>query len=373
MKKIVFHQREMYMMYAFALHQKYNLKPFRIVTDYYEYPALKGDGITLIFKQDGYLDNMDYLKTVDIFVTDLYSMYDENGDRPSGSQKVYECMDNTNLKVLLVDAEGEGIIHFTQFRNFGKFKKELIEKENLYLVSQRSFLQNVPNKIIGGHPYLSLLFYFYHLSDNLFLQPPLPNFSIKEKPYDFISYLGLSTDYKLKSHWRANILSKINFNDKKLHTPTSYNDRTQVQSDVEDVVDWPRGNFGSYNWFSLIESEQAKIKIVFETESPDEVEDDIYSFLTEKTMKCFLHNQPYFIFHKKIHREYLKDLGFKFEGPDNWLSLCNYISTISQGDLDDWIKKTQTTFDHNKKLMRELLYQNELPHINLLENIINET
>lgn len=369
MKKIVFHQREIFFMFLFGMQEKYKLYPkiYKNEINNLEYPSFKGEDFILIYKEDG-IDNLHFIEEADIFITDIYSMYDT--DKPIYN-KVNQLLDKGHLECIVVDSEGETLIQMSQFLH-SRFKQELNKYDNLNFITTRNFLKPNKNKIVTNQSYLSLLYYFYHLSDNLFLQPILPDFSIKNKKYDFISYLGLKVDYKSKSEWRSSILLNIDFNDKRLYTPTSYLSTKRVQQMLEKVVEYPRGNFGSYNWFSLIEAEQAKIKLVFETESPDSTEDDVYSFITEKTLKCFLHNQPYFIFHKKIHREYLKDLGFQFIGGDTYIETIDYITELCKGNIDNWISENQDIFSHNKKLMYKIIYDSNNPHIQLLEHIIKK-
>jgi hypothetical protein len=372
MKKIVFHQRELFLMFVFSMQEKYNLQKSKDNYKYFEYPAFKCNDFIIVYKEDGII-NLEYLDTCDIFVSDFYSMYDEKGENDPLQKSVYHQMESRGMKCLLVDAEGEGLIHFEQFLNFDEWKNELIEKENLYVITQRTFIQDIENKIVTNQVYLPLLYYYYHLSDSLFLQPQLPEFSAENKKYDFISYLGLNTDYKSKSSWRNNILLNVDFNDKKLYTPTSYKQTKPIQRMLDNIIPWPRNNFGSYSWFSVIESELAKIKLVFETEAPDNIEDDVYSFLTEKTLKCFLHTQPYFIFHKKIQREHLKDLGFEFVGGDIYEDTIDKINKLCKENIDDWIIETKPIFQKNKDTFYKIIFDSNMPHIKLLENIIYET
>lgn len=369
MKKVVFHQIELFQMFAFILQQKYKLETTRYKKEWYEYPALECDDFVLIFKEDG-IENIEFVERyADIFVTDFYSMYEQLGNGQPLYPFIYEYM-NDGLKCLIVDAESESILHFNQFRDIDDWKEEVTEKENLYVVSQRTFLEEIEDKIITNEIQLPLFYYFYHLSDNLFLQPILPEFSLKDKKYDFISYCGLATDYNSKQEWRTKILGNIDFGNKRLYLPQSYKNRKPIQGMMEEFIGWPTNNFGSYNWFSLIESEQAKIKIVFETQSPDDIPDNIYSFISEKTLKCFLHNQPYFIFLKKIHREKLEEIGFKFVGPSDENELTEYISNLCEGDIDEWIEEHKDVFIHNKSLLYQLIYDTNNKHTTLLEKLI---
>ena len=67
---------------------------------------------------------------------------------------------------------------------------------------------------------------------------------------------------------------------------------------------------GRYNWYSLIESEQiVKIKIVFETLPIDWGKE---TFFSEKTVKCLIHSQPYFLILPSELKNYLEEIGFEF-------------------------------------------------------------
>ena len=169
------------------------------------------------------------------------------------------------------------------------------------------------------------------------------------------------------------MIDAIEFGDKKLFTPQSYNDRQPIQDTVKDMMDFQNGNFGSYNWFSLLESEQARIKIVLESQPPEVINthESKLNFLTEKTLKCFLHNQPYFLIMKEQLKKYLRDYGFRFVETDNYAENINYISNLCKEDIDEWVTNNKPIFNHNKDLMYKMIFDSELPHIKFLEKIIN--
>ena len=91
---------------------------------------------------------------------------------------------------------------------------------------------------------------------------------------------------KLVADWVAKIKKQvekiIDFGDKKLFTPQSYNDRKPIQDTISDLLPWPQGNFGSYNWFSVMESEQAKIKIVLESQPPEVEHDKVKELIQDE-------------------------------------------------------------------------------------------
>jgi hypothetical protein len=124
----------------------------------------------------------------------------------------------------------------------------------------------------------------------------------------------------------------------------------------------------------LIESETAKIRIVFETFYENikgaEETNTFNSFLTEKTLKCLLHNQPYFLLISSYHKNLLRKLGFDFPGPDSYSDALDYISKVCEGDIEEWISLNSDLFKNNKKRMYELPFDSTLPHVKFFKNII---
>ena len=108
-------------------------------------------------------------------------------------------IDNIKSKILLVDNEGED----WNYKERIKYIEPLI-KENIYFISARNFLNENKN-ILQNLKYLNLFYYFHRINDGFYFHPPLPDFKLDNKKYDFISYLGLqnnNTDYQffLGSH-----------------------------------------------------------------------------------------------------------------------------------------------------------------------------
>jgi hypothetical protein len=382
---ILFHEFETLGSFLYPLSSKYNFKKMQNANDefssYHCWKDMDND-IEIRYAHIN-IDELKYfLDYCDIFVTDVYSMYDNAGDTSVDTfdRYVIPLVKSGKLKVIVMDNQGETIEHikYHNAKNWDKLLYDLTQRKNLYTISQRGWVNSIEDKITTGHQYLSLLYYYFHLSDNLYFQPTITPFENKNKTYDFITYKGLKSKYaneweRSQNAWRDTLIDAIEFGDKKLFTPQSYNDRQPIQDTVKDMMDFPNGNFGSYNWFSLLESEQARIKIVLESQPPEvtNTHESKLNFLTEKTLKCFLHNQPYFLIMKEQLKKYLRDYGFRFVETDNYAENINYISNLCKEDIDEWVTNNKPIFNHNKDLMYKMIFDSELPHIKFLEKIIN--
>ena len=397
---ILFHEIETLLSFLYPLSSKYNFKKLQSgedeFSDYHSWKDFSND-IELRYKHLNTHDLEHLTWDCDIFVTDVYSMYDNAGDfsNETFADFVIPHLYIGKLKVIVMDNQGETISHikYHSAKTWDRLIYDFTNRENLYLISQRGWVEPIKDKLVTQLHYLPLLYYYFHLSDNLHFQPKLPAFEGKNKSYDFITYRGLKSKYendweRSQNEWRDVLLDAIDFGDTKLFTPQSYNDRKPIQGMIDGLMGWPTANFGSYNWFSVLESEQAKIKIVMESQPP-EVEHGVgkelisgrpmlgllgevdINFLTEKTLKCFLHTQPYFLIMKENLKKYLREYGFRFQDSDNYAETINYISNLCKEDIDGWVDNNRPIFNHNKDLMYNMIFDSDLPHIKFLEKIIN--
>lgn len=265
---------------------------------------------------------------------------------------------NLKGKVLLLDNEGED----WNYEERIKYIEPLI-KENIYFISARNFLNENKN-IVQNLKYLNLFYYFHRMNDGFYFHPPLPEFELKHKKYDFISYLGLqnnNTDYHIDDKaWRKRYINSINFNGKTRFIPKTFSDNLQTQQHILHNGNIMNDNWGAYNWYSLIESEQAKIKIVFETLPIDWGKQ---TFFSEKTVKCLIHSQPYFLIVPSELKNYLEEIGFELPKID-LNELCRY------WDIDVWIKGHKEIFVKNKKRFYNMIHDETLPHCKFIKKIL---
>ena len=263
-------------------------------------------------------------------------------------------------RVLLVDNEGED----WNYEERIKYIKPFI-KENIYFISARNFLNENKN-ILQNLKYLNLFYYFHRMNDGFYFHPPLPEFELKYKKYDFISYLGLqnnNTNYHIDDKtWRKNYLDSIDFNDKSVFIPKTFSDNLKSQQHKLHNGDIMGDNWGAYNWYSLIESEQAKIKIVFETLPIDW---QLESFFSEKTVKCLIHTQPYFLILPIELENYLIKIGMKLPKID-LNELCGY------SNIDEWVNNNKEIFLKNKELFYDMIHDENLPHCSFIKKILTK-
>ena len=397
---IVFDNKQILLLYLYPLSTKYNFK--KIDDEDQEIIRHNGENKQqlVIFKDIDKNLELVYLPLLgtssggleincDIFVTYSYSLkvdVDDNGTKSVLDYVLFE-VSNDKMKLIIIDLQGEVIngshLCSNNFLYFKKFINELTSKENVYYISQRELLHPVENKIVTNLKYLPLLFYYFYLSDNFFLHPEIPNIPIissKSTEYDFISYMGKydRTSFNGTSRYegydgvREKLIKLIDFKDKKILLPNITTMLRPIQKMAAlNLVDEVYGRYGSYNWFSEMECRQAKVKIIFETLDPfDNEQDDQFNFLTEKTLKAFLSSQPYILLIKSSQKKYLRKFGFKFPDPDNHLETIEYISDLCDQDINEWVDTHSDKFKHNKDLMYRSVYNPELPHIQLLENIV---
>jgi hypothetical protein len=98
-------------------------------------------------------------------------------------------------------------------------------------------------------------------------------------------------------------------------------------------------------------------------------------FFTEKIMKCFILPHPYILIVNKKWLNMLEVFGFKFPSDTKTGSKAGFIEIIKniQSDIDGWITKTESYFEHNHKRMYEMVNSNDLPHHQFLSKIINNS
>lgn len=270
----------------------------------------------------------------------------------------YDVSEFDNSKILLIDNKGEDW-------DYLKRQDELIEKiisnKNIYYLSQRNILDIQSDRVLQGQTYLSLIYYFYLMNDDLWAHPPLPNFENKYKEYDFICYRGLQhsdTNYHIdQKKWRDDILDNIDFKDKTLYTPTTF-------KDIDVYNDWDyKKNWGAYNWYSLLESERAYIKLVFETLPSDYNNIEKIGFLTEKTTKCFLHTQPYFLFLPEYLKKQLENIGFEFP--------TETVENVCKSNTKFWTEFNKHIFVNNKKTFQNLISNGK--YLDFYKNVFKNT
>ena len=374
MKHIVFFETKLFYLYLFSLSNEENwvrgkvdLPQLREIVQF----SSKNYKLSLLEENDSEIFNS--FHDVDMIVIDVWWYGTTNDSFISFNDKIITPSVQNNIDILAFNWIGE-IFGKPDRELLDNFKKDLLKYKNLYFITWERNLSQTKIDISGeksllNQTYLPILYYYYSLYDNIFLHPPIPDFKIENKQYDFITYLGI---HNHKVDERNKILDKINFGNKTLNISRTFNDNlSNLTKQVERIH--PHKNHGQYNWYSLIESETAKIRIVFETfhERTTELEINKFnSFLTEKTLKCFLHNQPYFLLISSYHKNSLRKVGFNFPGPDNYSDAIDYVSKVCEGDIDEWISSNSDLFKNNKKRMYELPLDSALPHVKFFKNIL---
>lgn len=301
--------------------------------------------------------------TSDFLVIGLYEFFQE--PKTTQEQIIKKSLAG-DYKLIISDIQGEGLN-----TNLSSRTQKLIEKTDSYLISQRD-LGFTGNKVYSNLHELSLFYYYYLLTDNVFLFPELDDFEFKNKKYDFITYLGLDSA-NMNYEIRKKFIDDIDFKKSNVLKPNEVETRSKSKKILEKFVEWPGNNLGAYYFYNLVKSEEAKIKIIFETlhVNPRPYERDV-AFLSEKTLKCLLHNQPYILLLPIKQRRYLETtFGFKFCGPENVKELQKYISNICD-DVDGWVSENKEIFSNNKKIMNKLLTSKDAPHVKLFRKITLE-
>lgn len=370
-KKIIFYEQKLLLMFMYGLSEVQNFKysnkglPHQWISDDFIFEL---NNLETWLENDSNLDY--YMAVMDVH---SYHEYHKNKNWDSHINQLKEHLKSTPMKLLLVDWIGE---YYGLNETQEQFLIDTLDDySNTYLLSQRRLFGKDVLGYVGNQPQLSLLYYWFYICDNLFYHPPLPTFESKNKPYDFISYFGLNHihDKNQKEHPRNIAYERINFNGKSLHIPHTFEQLKPIQQELTNS-DLPQGNMGRYNWFSILESEQAKIKLVFESYNPTIVSPSLYEkygFLSEKTTKCFTHTQPYILLIGKEPKQKLLDLGFQLPCPLDYDDTIDYISDLCKGDLDEWIKEHQSKFVHNKKLFESIIYDNKQLHNKFFMDVIN--
>ncbi len=190
---ILFHEFETLGSFLYPLSSKYNFKKMQNANDefssYHCWKDMDND-IEIRYAHINIDELSTFLSDCDIFVTDVYSMYDNAGDTSVDTfdRYVIPLVKSGKLKVIVMDNQGETISHikYHSTKTWDKLIYDFTNRENLYLISQRGWVEPIKDKLVTQLHYLPLLYYYFHLSDNLHFQPKLPAFEGKNKSYDFI-------------------------------------------------------------------------------------------------------------------------------------------------------------------------------------------
>lgn len=233
-----------------------------------------------------------------------------------------------------------------------------------YLISSR-FASISNERSIAGLIYLPILYMF---NKQKFSQFPMLEYSTPSNPkYNFITYLGLS-------HKKNRISERFEFI--KLIFDNKLDDVKYDDADFEASFDvFGEGKVGHY--WNILNSLSAKIQIVFETypfRDSNEMNDSYNNgyFFTEKIMKCFILPHPYVLIVHEKWLNMLEGFGFKFPSEIKSSSKVGFIQVIKniQSDINGWIDRTKSYFEHNQKQLYAMVNSDNLPHHQFLNKII---
>lgn len=363
MKKVSFFDKRLLMMFMFGLSNEQNFL-LDNSTSYFKWIS-KDYELTLHDTQiDEWVRNHKR-DSVDMVVIDLDLWWDYNTmeEYQSYLNQFNKITHDEDIKILIVDWVGE----FFGLDNQIQWLTNELKIDNRYIVSQRDLLNRTGLGVLNNQYQLPLLFYYFYMCDDLYYHPPLPNFEAKDKPFDFVSYFGLYYNHDRnnseESRYKA-LYERIDFFNKKVFLPNTFDDYLKPIQKTLNGSDIPNGNWGRYNWYSILESEQAKVKLVFESYEPTNLTNKLFQqtgFLSEKSTKCFTHTQPYILLSGRQIKEKLMILGFKFACPLDYEESIDYVSKVSRGNIDEWISKHKHKFIHNKKLFESIIF-NTHPH-----------
>ena len=354
----------------------YSSKKCSIITDYDGITLFKFDDIEFIHDitnipqsiYNGSSFNLTHFNPGDVIIENVHNIWGINshfGELDIRLTQVLELCD-LGIDVLILDIVGDNHSIYNTTLDINKFLNLFKTIPNLYFLTAREFFGDYQNKIKTNLSYLNLSHYYFYLSDSFFAFP-YPDYShiLHTPSYDFISYLGLTSDIIDSKPYRMNTLSKIDFKNKTIYTPNTF-----VDTHIENTVLNLKGiNHGHFNWFNFLECRTAKIKIVFESFSTETHIDSMVNCLTEKTFKCFIDIQPYFLIINTSQKKRLRELGFKFPDPDDEKSQIDYISNLCMSDVDTWVIENNHIFIHNNKLFKKYLYGEMGDHIKFLKSI----
>lgn len=287
---------------------------------------------------------------------------------PNDFRRLIEKCERQKSKIVLLDIIGEDWEYSQKLSGI----LNLIHGSGSYFLSSRFWYDGRGVYESQRNYYLNLFYYYYLMSDNFLLHPQIPNGKFKDNTYDFISYLGLQnndTDYHIDDKaWRYREIDETKFKDSTVYLPTSYKDyvpkhiRDLHRTEIFDDKDW-----GQWNWYSLLESQKAKIKLVFETHPFDWGTEGTY--FTEKTMKCLIYNQPYILYLTDHLYGRLKEYGFRLPYSSRPKT---YIEQKIVPNPSLWVERNQKLYDWNKQHFHTLLKSKDLPHYKFIKEIIGK-
>lgn len=357
MTKILVNNRELLLIFLFPLSDLEKFKSYEVVINNLHYTIFESKSYKFYYHSLGVCTSEDIENQLKSNEFDLYLLnsYDYIFDLD------YFEFTSKNTKILLVDYIGETI----EDEKINSLIDLVNSRDDFYHISNR-FINLNTSKVISNLSYLSLLYYYFYLYDNIHLHPTIPTVN-SNADYDFISYLG-DVDKRPAKKWRLDYLSKIDFKDKKIFLPNSFQNQKEIKNTISSLYEANIINHGRYNWFSLLESLNSKIKIVFETSKPT-INNFGQNIFTEKTLKCLVSNQPYILFINPTLKKSLESFGFEFVGPSEPNNIINYIQEICNGDIDKWILNKQHIYDKNKLKLESMIYDFNLPHINFFNEI----
>ena len=361
------------LMYLFPLMEKHRFNYSEVShsnSTIHYYTSDKMD-IRFIFDSEARL-NTSVMDSSFIIIDEIHNVWGSSDDIDNQRNRWRELnylTSENGCKVIILDCSGDDLdlkSHCTK----SEFLQHIHNTNNISLISTRKFTNDKIKGVISNQLYLTLIYYYHYLKDYLFAFPDFNFGDINIEPeYDFISHLGLNSTIIDNKNWRTSFLESINFGNKSLFSPNTFIDRP-IQNSILKIKGY---NQGMFNWYNLLESRKAKIKIVFETSNwIDSKWTTNATTITEKTFKCFIDEHPYLLFIKKSWKDNLKNMGFVFACPENPNEYKSFIDKLCEGDnLDHWIEHHRNIFKHNRNKMIELVYSNNTTHIKELNKIID--
>lgn len=270
-------------------------------------------------------------------------------------------------KIILIDVEGE---HWdfknTSYEDYKKHLDEWLGDNNHLFISQR-FADYKHSNSLTGKLHYSLFYYFSRFE--LFFKNETPIPSSLNATYDFITFLGKSSESK---KIRFNFLNKIMKND--LKNCKYEHETASNQINPESVYYFS----DVYNIFwNIIQSLDGKINIIFETISPGEyLTDEVFlnrGFLTEKTLRALITPNPSILLVNPAVINYFNKIGFTFpyKGFSNIDDVKKYIDSIKSYNVIEWCKENISIFENNSNNLWNIMFNPDTDIKKILNKLVN--
>lgn len=313
-----------------------------------------------------------YVVDYDFYIVYIHNIFD--------SEYVYSLVKNfcdKNYVHFILSDKNDNLIlnYFEKQINFENFDysvasvfSETINNNNPYNIEKYKSIKYFFSSVITENR--EGLFTWSYKNKNKFI------FDVRYSLLYFYNKLGFYNFLNISYFENKNLLNKVFLYSKKgKNRPErsfaidkiSNIDRFYLKEFSDDDWFWYNTNYNQYHISFFTEYNLCKFNLIFETFLEERHD---FLFLSEKTLKGLMVNNPFYLNVNKFLSDKLNEFGFyllnqKFE---NYNQFITFIKKASDEEFENLYLESKEKSKNNKKILEEYIYSDKVKEINLLIN-----